>query len=440
MIQDPHKKEQFKKWLIPKVVGASIGLIVILLVVIIVSMNERTQIYNEGMAKSIPLLNNDKMKKLGDSYIKMLHDFEQEIMNMEISYANRTNKRGDKIFYGVNGKENPDELQNIDYVNGIESIKYVKGKAKDRADGESNFIDMVSFLSVALGSDIDRYSDEQLLNVFEKLFKLTHTFTGTSTELFPCEHGCSWCKYYCGDYMVQGEVGGNTIGFYQVDEYMGNEGQYGLMYDPFLISKRSDYRALKNKAANTSELFTIFHNKGEYRVTGSGESMTCRIQTTYGRAVTGDDEIFDLMEAEGVCEVCSYYIRPFRNSTKTFAGCNPELTCYHGTPYFESDDEGNSHLECLQCMYTEKENGCSNYTAHEVCKYEPPENSSGNSEPHECSDPVLGCDGYYECDGHQHYSCPGHIIVTCFGHTNLNLEIKIMYYEDMIDTIRGLIS
>ena len=91
-------------------------------------------------------------------------------------------------------------------------------------------------------------------------------------------------------------------------------------------------------------------------------------------------------------------------------------------------------------MYTEKENGCTNFTAHEVCKYEPPENSSGNSEPHECGDPVLGCDGYYECEGHQHYSCPGHIIVTCFGHTNLNLEIKIMYYEDMIDTIRGLIS
>ena len=49
-------------------------------------------------------------------------------------------------------------------------------------------------------------------------------------------------------------------------------------------------------------------------------------------------------------------------------------------------------------------------------------------------------DGYYECNGHQHYSCPGHIIVTCFGHTNLNLEIKIMYYEEMIDKLKNYVS
>ena len=440
MRQDPYKRIMFRKWLILRLVGAGIVLIVILVVVVLVSMNDRTVRLNEGIAKSMPLLANEKMKALGDLYVKLNLEFEKEIKELELNYANRLNKRGDRINYGVNGKENVDILVNDDYVNGIESISYIKGNAENRRDGESNFADMMAFLSVSLGSDIDRYSEEQLQSIFTSLFHLTHTFTGTSTELYPCDHGCSWCKYYCGDYMVQGEVGGNTVGFYQVDEYMGNEGQYGLMYDPFLISKRSDYRALKNKAANTSELFTIFHNKGEYRVTGSGESMTCRIQTTYGRAVTGDDEIFDLMEAEGVCEVCSFYIRPFRNSTKTFAGCNPELTCYHGTPYFESDDEGNSHLECLQCMNTERENGCSNYTAHEVCKYEPPENSRGDSEPHECSDPELGCDGYYECDGHQHYSCPGHIIVTCFGHTNLNLEIKIMYYEEMIDKLKNYVS
>ena len=48
--------------------------------------------------------------------------------------------------------------------------------------------------------------------------------------------------------------------------------------------------------------------------------------------------------------------------------------------------------------------------------------------------------GYYECEGHQHYACPGHIIVTCFGHTNLKLEIKILYYEDMLDEIKGFVN
>ena len=455
MRQDPYKKEMFKKWLIPKVVGASIFLIMILIIVLIVSMNERTHIYNEGEVKSIPLLGNEKIKKLGDLYIKKQHQFEQEIMNMEINYANRTNKRGDKIYYGVNGKENPDDLYNIDYVNGIESIKYIKGKAEDRKDGESNFIDMVTFLSVALGSDIDRYSEEQLINIFDKLFDLTHTFTGESTELYPCEHGCSFCEYYCGDYMVQGEVAGNTVGFYKCDSYMGKDGEYGLMYDPFLPERNSNYRELRDMASDTSKFVTVFHNKGEYKVFANGDSEEYKEYKSYGRAVADDDDIFNLMEPDGVCEVCSYFVRPFRNSTKTFAGCNPELNCYHGTPYVKSEEGGGSSLECLQCMYTEKENGCTEYEAHYECNYEPPESddssdsgdeggdseeSSVEPEPHVCENSEIGCDGYYECTGHQHYSCPGHIIVTCFGHTNLKLEIKIMYYEDMIDTIKDLMG
>ena len=439
MRENSYKKEMLKKWYIPKVIGACVILVIILLIIIIMSMDERTQIYNEGQVKSMPLLSNEKMKKIGDLYIKLQHEFEQEIMNMEINYANRTNKRGDKIFYGVNGKENPDEVYNSDYVNGIESIKYVKGKAENRPDGDSNFVDMISFLSVALGSDIDRYSDEQLANLFEKLFNLTHTFTGASTELYPCAHGCSWCKYYCGDYLVQGEVGGNTVGFYKTDAYMGKEGEYGLMYDPFLPSMRSNYSELKEIAGDTSKLFTIFHNKGEYRAFSSGEAVSYREHITNARTVASDDEIFDLIEPEGICEVCSYGIRPFRNTTKTFVGCNPELACYHGTPKTKSDEDGNVSLIAMQYMGREKEKGCTNANPIYECNYVPPEDAE-DIEPHVCSDTEIGCDGFYECAGHQHYSCPGHIIVTCFGHTNLNLEIKIMYYEDMIDTIKDFVE
>ena len=454
MRQDPYKREMFKRWLIPRVIGAIIIFMTILIVIILVSMNETTHIYNEGMAKSIPLISNDKMKKLGDLYIRLNDEFEQEIMNLEINYANRHNKRGDLIHYGVNGKENSDEVVNDDYVNGIESIKYIKGKADNRKDGESNFIDMLSFLSVSLGSDIDRYSSEQLEEVFTKLFHLTHTFTGTSTELYPCEHGCSWCKYYCGDYMVQGEVGGNTVGFYKVDEYMGEEGKYGLMYDPFLITKESPYNELRAMASDTSELFTIFHNRGRYGAFSNGESIEYREVITYGRAVTGDSEIYRLQEPDGFCEVCSYYARPYRGTTRKFAGCNPDLTCYHGRPYVETDEDGNSHLICMQCMYREREGGCTNYEAEHDCDHEHSENCEWEDgeaeamgiEPNGCKHHTLhckpddiGCAGYYECEGHEHYSCPGHIIVTCFGHTNLNLEIKIMYYEEMIDVLKNVV-
>ena len=438
MMKDVYKKEQFKKWITPKLAGVCIGFIIIVIILIVVSFNERTSIFNEGSAKSIPLLSNQKLKKLGDLYIKLNREFENEIINMEINYANRTNKRGDKIYYGVNGKENPDEVLNNDYVNGIESIKYIKGKSSDRKDGDSNFVDMITFLSVSLGNNIDNYSIDELSNIFTKLYHLTHTFTGTSTDLYPCKHGCSWCKYYCGDYMVQGEISNRIVNFFQCDEFMGDKNKYGLMYDPFVATEYSDYPLLKDLAADTSKMVTVFNNKGEYIVVPTEKSFKCIEEKTYGRAVAEDDEIFNLQEPEGYCEVCSYFVRPYRRTTKTFAGCHVDLSCYHGKPYIVKEDE-DQNLISLQCMYSERENGCTNFNAEYECNYEPPEDAEDPPE-HECSNPEIGCDGYYECEGHQHYACRGHIIVTCFGHTNLKLEIKILYYEDMLDEIKGFVN
>ena len=444
MKQDPYKKEVLKKWLIPRVVGTIIIFMIILIVVIMSSMYESTQIYNEGVAKSIPLLSNEKMKKLGDLYIKKQQEFEQEIMNMEINYANRTNKRGDKIFYGVNGRENPDEVVNNDYVNGIESIKYVKGKSEDRLDGDSNFVDMISFLSVALGSDIDRYSDEELLIIFDKLFNITHTFTGTSTELYPCDSGCSWCKYYCGDIRVQGTVGGDTVGFYRCDEYMGESGKFGLMYDPFLATKRPNYQELKDLAGNETKMKTTYQYKDVkitffYSVDGVSENHT--IVTKGDTVVSEDDEIFLLNEPEGYCPVCSGRRQTFSSTTRTFGGCITHVECHCSSAvskhlYRGKDDETGYWVDWHM---GENKGQCENYEALYECDWEPPENSDGDVE-HECANPEIGCDGYYRCLGHNHYACPGHIIVCCFGHTNLNLEIKILYYEDMIDTIKDLLG
>lgn len=438
MRNNNYRKKELKKWFYRKLIGGVIIFIIIMITIIITTMNESTQIYHEGTVKSVPLLSNEKMKKLGNEFIKMQREFENEIMNMQINFANRTNKRGDKIYYGVNGKENAEEVLNDDYVNGIESIKYIKGKSKERKDGESNFIDMVSFLSASLGSEIDKYSDEELIEIFKNLYYLTHTFVGSSTELYPCEHGCSWCKYYCGDYLVRDDSG--EKGFYESDEYMGKEGEYGLMYDPFLISKKSNYSELQEKAVDGDNMFTVFHNKGEYKTQVNNNSVSYKEEKTYGRVKNEDIEIFDLVEAEGYCEVCSYYVRPYRKTTKTFAGCNEELNCYHGTPYTESDEDGNTRLISLQCMHQEKINNCESYEAVYECYYEEPENESEDAEPHTCENEEIGCDGYYECSGHSHYSCPGHILVTCFGHTNLNIEIKIMYYEDMLEEISEIIS
>ena len=44
------------------------------------------------------------------------------------------------------------------------------------------------------------------------------------------------------------------------------------------------------------------------------------------------------------------------------------------------------------------------------------------------------CDGYKLCMGHiTHYRCPGHKIVLCLGHTSLNLTIKVLYRDELLD-------
>ena len=105
MRKDPYKEIMFKKWLIPRIVGAGIILMTVLIVVIFVQMLERDAIFNEGMVKSIPMIRDDTVAKLGDIYIRKENEFESELKNIILGIANRKNKRGDEIYYGVNGKK-----------------------------------------------------------------------------------------------------------------------------------------------------------------------------------------------------------------------------------------------------------------------------------------------------------------------------------------------
>ena len=421
MRQDPYKKLKFQMWLIPRLVGAGIILIVVIVITIFTTMQQSEQLYLEGLAKSMPLVSNEKLKMFGDLYIELNGKYEKEIKDLQIDYCrNRKNKRGDKIYYGVNGKENVDWMKNLDYVNGYH-ITYEKGD-DTKIDGQSNFIDMMAFLSTALGSDMDKYSDEELKTVFTKLFEISHTYMWDSTELYPCEHGCSWCKYYCGDFMCQGTLSsreggsGDIVGFYKCDMYMGESGRYGLMYDPFLITKTYHYPELQEYAGNERELKTIFSGTGADHM---------------GVVVCEDDEMYSIAEIEGICEVCSQGALTFNRTTKTFAGCQQELECHHGTlygieegmitidpPVYSIGDES-GHSSCSNCSIVP---GCSH-----VC---------GENEeecPHDNHEPPFDADGCWACNGHPHYACPGHVIVTCFGHTDLNLTIKTMYYEEMLD-------
>lgn len=437
MRKNNYKFEMIKKDMLRiSIVFVSV-IIIVLIATVVVMNNQREQLFLEGISKSMPLVSNDKIKMLGDLYISLNRDFEQEIKNLELNYANRTNKRGDKIHYGVNGKENIDAMINEDYVNGIESVTYLKGDAINRPDGDSNFTDMITFLSVSLGSDMDRYTDDELKEVFKNLFNLTHTFSGTSTELYPCEHGCSWCKYYCGDVRVEGTYGGDTVGFYKCDAYLGENGKYGLMYDPFLIKNRKYYRQLEEMADRYMTSYTYEDIERTFELPEDAdeddEPREKREKVTKTDMVRADTiDLYTLFEPEGYCEVHSGNNEVFSQTTRTFGGCINHVTCHHGGPqhiYFGSDDEEGTWID----WYMGKNNTekCSNVKTVFLC--------FKDGDNHVCRNQIIGCHGYYECEeGHPHYACPGHILVCCFGHTNLKLEIKIMYYKEMIDTIYNL--
>ena len=164
MRRDIYKEMMFKKWLIPKIVGGGIIFMTILITVILVQMNETTVLLNEGIAKSTPMLRADIVAKLGEIYIRKENEFESELKSIILGIANRKNKRGDEIYYGVNGKRNIDDMMNDDYVNGV-NLTYVKSDS-NKKDGESNFNDILSVLSSMYGADVDRY-DTDVIEMFE---------------------------------------------------------------------------------------------------------------------------------------------------------------------------------------------------------------------------------------------------------------------------------
>ena len=145
MKRDIFKKIMYKKWFIQKIVGSIIIFMSIIIIIIIVQMNERTVLINEGTTKSVPMLSADTIAKLGEIYIMKENEFESELKNIILGIANRKNKRGDDIYYGVNGRRNIDAMINKDYVNGV-NLRYIKSDS-NRADGESNFNDILAVLS-----------------------------------------------------------------------------------------------------------------------------------------------------------------------------------------------------------------------------------------------------------------------------------------------------
>ncbi len=336
-----------------KFIYFGIGIVFIILIGIISSnMYLQEMLLYEGIEKSTPLFSEEELREYGAIYKQLEKEFEEEIASKIQTYANRTNRMGENIKYGVYGQNNSEDLKNSDFVDGV-TIKYAKTEGRD--DGESNFKDILSAISILIDQKQSKVVEENKV-LLKELFQLSHTFTGVSTDLYPCTHGCFCDFYHCSDI---------------ADEPIYDH--CNIKYQPFSIEPHSEY--------------------DDYV-----------------------EEDFKIIEPIGECEVCVF------DTTKRCyekRGCVQSGICYHGD--LEKHSLGSSEPT---------EDVCTNWKAIYDCKDE------GDGD-HDCSESPIGCGGYYECKGHLHYECPnGHFYVCCMGHTNITINIRIMYLNEIIEELK----
>lgn len=383
-----------------------IGAVLVMLIGLIAgNMYLQEMLFFEGQEKSIQMFTEEELREYGEIYKDLSLDFQNDIGAYCQDYANRTNRAGEKIYYGIYNHEHPElntskiykhnNGQNInaaegnhisdyddsyndfpdlsddwatcidtdEFNNGV-TIKYSKTERRD--GGESNYQDILTVMSMLLDQKGTRDgTNEENINIKEKvpellrrLFKMSHTFRGTTKQLYSCEKGCRVLFYFCNE---------------EDSDYRGT----GIDLTPFQINPHNEF--------------------DDY-----------------------SDEDFDIKSSEGECEICGHNGK----------GCvvDSEL-CWHG----EDDEEkgphylGRGRTEDFtdQCSKCHDENDCQ----HE-CE------GCGGEELgciHECDSECYDC----FCDGHEHWNCPGHYYVCCMGHTDITVNIHIMYVDEIINTLKN---
>ena len=288
------------------------AVLIVLLGLIAGKMYLQEMLFFEGQEKSVQLFTEEELREYGELYKELSLDFQNKIGYIMQDYANRTNRAGEKIHYGVYNHEHPELnrsrihphnngsnvnaadpigegmpyisqyddsyndfpyesddtatfIDTEEFKNGI-TVKYAK--TEGRTDGESNFQDILTVVSMITDQSQTRDGSndenidvkEKIPELIKKLFRMSHTFSGTSTQLYSCEKGCRVLFYYCNE-----------------DDNRYNS--TGIDLRPFQINPNADL-------------------------------------DDYG------DEDFDIVGAEGECEICGHNGK----------GCVLDSEkCFHGT-------------------------------------------------------------------------------------------------------------
>ena len=139
-----------------------------------------------------------------------------------------------------------------------------------------------------------------------------------------------------------------------------------------------------------------------------------------------DEDLESVISNVKTCVVCEKNPDiPFEEKS----GCVAVGVCYHGA----SGNMGDVHI------------GCDNYEPVYDCPGHEHSHTSTDADGNETEDTWtsycsndIGCEGYYQCNGHDHYGCPdGHDIHTCYGHVNLTMNVYMIALEDIFNNMVG---
>ena len=438
-------------------------------------LEEDIAILEAGLS-DVPIIKNDDLQVLGRLYSELNDKFEREIDELVTGKANRNNKANKELkHYGVYGKENADPFKNNDYINGI-NLKYEKSNANIR-DGASNFNDIIAVMSVLYDQQMDLVNISELKEVFTDLFWLSHTYTFDSTELYPCKSGCvAETNYKCPDVYKDYNIG--RIKY--------------LKYDPFTVRRHSNYEDY-----DPSEDFRIAYPEGQCVVcgkTGAGcirdENKVCyhgsgRVnfadyndkkivkKKTVGSGDEREEREFEgpIYADLGEVVIPEDIDEEFLGPTPTIPTGEPDEELEPGAvTYGNKIDANNSscyyYMEVKYCserkrisdkiatLYKEiddindalNEDNISEARAESLGNQIDAKNEKLNELNAELNEHITNvcevneakakswCNGFKICLGHKtHYKCNGHKVVLCLGHTSINVAIKTLYRDELLD-------
>ena len=346
--------------------------LIIVLLFLAIGLSLGGVVATSGVVAVIPLGNPGDYQRWQKEYDTLDDNFLNSLEDYLADYATNRNLKGDKIFYGVNGKNNEPGMENEDYVNGM----YYRFITNEKNAGRSsNIEDALCIMAVMMAqSQVDNI--EESSKVWEWLYNISHTYTFTESPLYACDSGCHNIFYKCTDkfhYYSDSDIkyspfhaikkSGDEYSIYTPNEECSVCKKLSNITEP-ISEERNGYDSYVNNIAGSKEI-----TNEDFSWCSANSSEICKCY--HGR----------VHEASG----SSHYISSERPSAST---CNNFVKDVYYTEY--TDSEGNSHTE-----------------SHT----------------------------YYYCDGHDHKVCQGHNYKCCMGHIDIQMNIEIKFFDEMKDII-----